>query len=138
MLIIMNKCRECESRAIWKCTTCNFLLCSMHKRIHCDDEYEHSIFKFKFKVPEHLKKNALDSVNAKIRLIDHFSIKIIKLSEIIIEELNTLSKAILSKLNEQRKKNLQILDFLDTEITEEQIKMIENEAAAVCLYLKHL
>ena len=132
----MNKCGECESRAIWKCTTCNVLLCSMHKRIHCDDEYEHSIIKLKFKVPEHLKQNALDSVNAKIHLIDQFSNQIIKSSEIIVEQLNTLSKAILSKLKEQRKKYLQILHFLDTEITEEQIKMIEKEVAVVLVYEK--
>ena len=132
----MNKCGDCESRAIWKCTTCNLLLCSMHKPIHCDDEYEHSITKLKFKVPEHLKQNALDSVNAKICLIDQFSNQIIKSSKIIIEQLNILSKAILSNLKEQRKKYLQILHFFNTEMMEDQLKMIEKEVAAVLVYEK--
>ena len=110
----MNKCSECTSNANWKCISCNVLLCDMHKRTHCDDEREHNIIKLKIRVPEEIKQKALDSVSAKIRLIDQFSNQIIKSSEIIVEQLSSISKAILGKLEEQRKKYLQIVSLLDT------------------------
>ena len=88
----MDKCGDCESRALWKCIPCKVLLCNIHKRIHCDDEREHTIIKLKFKVSEDLNQNALDSVSAKIRLIDQFSSQIIKSSQIIVEQLNILRK----------------------------------------------
>ena len=132
----MNKCSECASNANWKCISCNVLLCSMHKSTHCDDEQEHNLIKLKLKVSEEIKQKALDSVSAKIRLIDQFSNQIIKSSKIIVEQLNSLSKAILSKLEEQRKKYLQILSMLDTEIIEDQLKLIEKEVAAILVYEK--
>ena len=85
---------------------------------------------------EDLKQNILDSVSAKIHLIDQFSNQIIKSSEIIVEQLNNLSKAILSNLEEQRKKYLQILQFVDTEITGDHLTIIEKEVAAVLAYEK--
>ena len=88
----MDKCGNCESRALWECTACKVLLCNIHKRIHSDDEREHIIVKLKFKVSEDLKQNALESISAKIRLIDQFSSKIIKSSKIIVEHLNNLTK----------------------------------------------
>ena len=97
----MNKCSECASNASWKCILCNTLLCSVHKRTHCDDEQEHSLIKLKLRVSEEIKQKALDSVSAKIRLIDQFSNQIIKSSEIIVEQLSNISKAILGKLEEQ-------------------------------------
>ena len=132
----MNKCSECESKANWKCINCNVLLCSMHKRTHNNDEQEHSIFKFKLRVLEETKKKALDSVSAKIRLIDQFSNQIIKSSTIIVEQLNILSKSILSKLQGQRKKYLQTLSLLDTDLIEDQLRMIEKQVKAVLIYEK--
>ena len=132
----MNNCSECTNKANWKCTSCNILLCSMHKRTHNDDEQEHSIIKFKLKVSEELKQKALDSVSAKIRLIDQFSNQVIKSSKIIVEQVNVLSKALLSKLEEQRKKYLQNLSLLDIELIEDQLSMIEKQVKAVLVYEK--
>ena len=99
----MNKCSGCASDANWKCISCNALLCSMHIRTNCDDEQEHSLIKLKVKASEEIKQKALDSVSAKIRLIDQISNQIIKSSKIIVEQLSSSRKAILSKLEEQRK-----------------------------------
>ena len=126
----MNQCSECTNRANWKCISCNVLLCSMHKRTHNDDEQEHSFIKLKFKVSEEIKKRALDSVSSKISLIDEFSNYLIKSSQIIVEQVKILSKAILSKLEEQRKKYLQILSLLDTELIEDQLSMIEKRSGS--------
>ena len=132
----MNKCIECTSNANWKCINCNVLLCSMHKRTHNDDEQEHTFIKLKPRVSEEIKLKALESMSAKIRLIDKFSNKIIKLSKIIVEELNSLSKAVLIKLEEQRKRYLQNLSLLDTEISEDQLQLIEKEVASILVYEK--
>ena len=130
----MNQCSGCKSKANWKCIICNLLLCSMHKCIHSDDEQEHSIIKLTLKVSEEIKRKALDSVSAKIRLIDQFSNQITSSSKIIVEQLNILSKAILRKLEEQRKKILQILLLLDAEIIEDRLRMIEKEVETVLVY----
>ena len=132
----MDKCNKCESRANWKCTVCNAPLCAKHKRIHNDDDREHNIIKFKFKVPEDLKQKVLDSVRSKIRLIDQFSGNILKSSKIIVEQLSILSKGIIIKLEEQRNKTLQILRLLDTEIIDDQLPMIEKEVSEILVYEK--
>ena len=108
----------------------------MHKSTHCDDEKEHNLIKPKLRVPEEIKQKALDSVSAKIRLIDQFSNQIIKSSKLIVEQLENFRKPILSRLDEQKKKYLQILSLLDTEVIEDQLKLIEKEVAAILVYEK--
>ena len=132
----MNKCSECENIANWRCISCNILFCSTHKRTHNDDEQEHNIIKLKIKVPEDLKRKVLETVSSKTYLIDQFSNQIIKSTEIIVEQLNSLSKALLSTLEETKIKYQQILRLLNTEIVEDQLKAIENEVAAVLIYEK--
>ena len=110
------------------------LLCNRHKRAHNDDDQEHNIIKLKLKVSEELKKKVLDSVGAKIRLVDQFSTQIIQSSSILVEQLKILTKSVLSKFEDQRKKYLQILNLLDTELIEEQLKHIEKEAESLLIY----
>ena len=132
----MSQCSRCERIATWECTICNVVLCSNHKRTHNDDDLEHCITKLKLKCPEYLKKKVLASLSAKISLIDQSSNMIIKSSEIIAEQFNILSKGMLSKLEEQRKKYLHTLKLLDSEITEDLLIFIDKEGETVLVYEK--
>ena len=130
----MDTCSECKIRANWNCTICNTLLCSTHKRTHNNDEQEHSFLKHKLKLPEDFKQKVLDSMSAKIYMIDQFSNQLTSISNIIVEQLSILSKAIASQLEDQRNRYLKILRLLETEIVEDQLLIIEKEVAAVLVY----
>ena len=120
----MNKCKECESKANWVCPICNVVLCSTHKSNH------------NLKKPIGIKQKVLDSVTAKVCLIDQFSHQLTNISNIIVEQLSILSKAIASQLEDQRNRYLKILRLLETEIVEDQLIILEREAAEVLVYEK--
>ena len=120
----MNKCKECESRANWNCSFCNVMLCITHKSNH------------NLKKPIGIKQKVLDSVTAKIYLIDQFSHQLTNISNIIVEQLSILSKAIASQLEDQRNRYLKILRLLETEIVEDQLIILEREVAEVLVYEK--
>ena len=94
----MDMCNECEIRANWDCTICNALLCSTHKRTHNDNEQEHHFIRHKFILADDFKDKVIDSVSAKIYVIDQFSNQLANISNIIAEQFSILSKAIASQL----------------------------------------
>ena len=132
----MSACSECEIRANWKCAVHNVLLCSTHKRTHNDNEQEHNFIKHKFVLSEVFKEKVIDSVSTKIYLIDQFSNQLANISNILAEPLSILSMAITSQLEEQRKRYLQILRLMETEIIEDELIVLENEVAEVLVYEK--
>ena len=132
----MSTCSECEIRANWKCAVHNVLLCSTHKRTHNDNEQEHNFIKHKFVLSEVFKEKVIDSVSTKIYLIDQFSNQLANISNILAEPLSILSMAITSQLEEQRKRYLQILRLMETEIIEDELIVLENEVAEVLVYEK--
>ena len=130
----MDTCSECEIRAGWNCTICNALLCSTHKRTHNNDEQEHIFIKHKLRLPEDFKQKVLDSMSAKIYVIDQFSNQLANIYNIIVEQHRILSKAITRQLEDKRNNYLKILRLLETEIVEDQLLIIEKEVAAVLVY----
>ena len=51
----MELCSKCENIAIWECLYCDVLLCGAHKRVHNDDDQEHSIIQLESKLSEDQK-----------------------------------------------------------------------------------
>ena len=129
----MENCKDCESKSSWKCVSCSVFLCAVHKRSHNEDDQEHHFIKCKLHISEELNSKTLKSITSKIKLLDEYSNTIIKSTKLILTELIARNKEILNNIEQNRTRYNHILQQLNEEITEEQLKVIEKESITVSL-----
>ena len=130
----MDKCKDCGIDSPWKCVTCSVFLCVVHKVSHNADDQEHHFIRCKLRVSEMLKENTLKSIASKMKLLDEYSNTITQTTKLILTELTTMSKAMLSNIKQHRIRYNNILQQLNAGVTEEQLKVIEKESAIVSLH----
>ena len=134
----MYKCGLCEKKCTWNCFSCSVLLCNDNKRIHIDDDSEHNYKKFKLKINEDLKKKALESLTAKIEILDQWSNELLSSSEIIATCLTAIINDMQHQIQMKKSNCLELLQNVDQEVLEDQINEIEKEIEAEEVSLSEL
>ena len=127
----MERCKECNRKALWICYCTNILLCAEHKRTHLDLDIDHNITKLRILVDQPTKLQASQSLISNLSLLSQCEQEIISSTHALVSVLSTQSADSLHRLSLQRKSYQQALQSLSQEISEDEFKKLEHLTARI-------
>ena len=130
----MHNCCSCEKKANWRCQKCNVALCSKDKRVHTDDDLEHSLIKAK-KLARHSSKiRCLDDLVAKSKALQNCTSEIKFSHELLKMRIAKSRQAALARIDQKKVEYIRLMENLGKD--EKAEEEVENLMKALFIYEK--
>ena len=121
----MEVCIKCQHKATFECN-CSVFLCNGHIKEHREAEMNHIIGKVKSDANSNTQKNISKGFLSQLKVLDQSSHQVISASNILIQEIQALTKESLEKTKEQRSRLLNSLEMSNKKITAEENKYLKE------------
>lgn len=127
----MEKCSQCEARAVWICECSQILLCSSHRKEHLDIDIEHNIKKVKVYLSPEQSQELASVLTSRIKLLESCSQKILETTTVLIKKIKNCCAESLSQLIAQKNYYANLFPLIKNNVTDKDLLEIEKITKSV-------